>query len=214
MVDEDRTEDQVHTDRTVRIDLLWGYCNTIELNTSICQGTPAFISAQLLKSYMGEQPPVIRTFIHDVESLLWVLVWVVAHRSQVKDSWKINGHAEKLIRKLSQNDMSELGSDKGDFLDGGLLGRAVDRCGNDFSDALAPVVGELADFFRIYFYNLHNESSFKFLVGKAKERALEDKNEHELLMSESREATFGRLFAILDAQIERLKHHPIDFTKL
>jgi hypothetical protein len=191
-----------------------GHCNIIRLITPISQGTPAFISAQLLKSYMGDHPPATRTFIHDVESLLWVLVWVVAHRSQNSDSWEINTDAQELIQNLSQNSMRRLGTYKADLLDGGLLGRTVDRCGNDFSKALAPVVGELADLFRIYFYNLHNEPSFKFLVGKAKGRALEDKNEHELLMSESREATFDRLFAILDAHIEGLKHHPIDLTKL
>jgi hypothetical protein len=164
---------------------------------------------------MGNQPPVTRTFIHDVESLLWILVWAVAHRSQKSVSWEVNANAQELIQHLSQNNMRQLGAFKSDRLEyGGLLRRAISACDNDFSKALASGVGQLAEFFRIYFYKFPNTPDFDDLVEWEKERALVNKKEHELMMSESREATFGCIFAILDAQIERLKHHPIHLTKL
>jgi hypothetical protein len=212
MADEDWTGDNVHTNRIVCVirffRRLW---TKIRL---ISQGTPAFTSGELLKGYMGDQPPVTRTFVHDAESLLWVLVWVVAHRSQDLDSWKVNADAQELIRDLSQYDMRRLGKFKGNLLEGGLLGRRVEECVNEWSEELALVVGELAEFFRIYFYNRHTKPSFKNLVGRAKERAHEDKNEHESMMNESREATFGRLFSILNTHIARLKDQPINLGLL
>ncbi|KAG9080616.1 hypothetical protein FRC06_006344, partial [Ceratobasidium sp. 370] len=86
-VNEDRPEGKAHTDRT---------------------GTPVFISAQLLQGFEPGEASVGRTFIHDVESLLWVLIWVIAHRSQ-KETWQVSKAAQELIQELSRNDLSKLG---------------------------------------------------------------------------------------------------------
>lgn len=210
MVDEDRREDTTYADITVCIVwLLWA--SALIFTIPISKGTPAFISAQLLKSYIGGQPRATRTFMHDVESLLWVLVWVVAHRSQDEGSWKINAVAQQLIRDFSQHDTRQLGVFKAGLLLGNALVQSVYECHNDFSEALAPAIGEMAEFIHCYFYN---PPSFKYIGGRRKKRALEDNKEHELMMSESREATFSRLFAILDAHIDRLNHHSIDTTRL
>jgi hypothetical protein len=152
---------------------------------------------------MGDQPPVTRTFIHDAESLLWILVWVVAHRSQEKGSWKVNAHAQQLIANLSQNDMCQLGTFKADLLEGKTLGRKVQACNNDWSRELAPVVHKLAVFFQLYFYE-----TTEFADDTSEEEA------HELMMNEPREATFDRLFAILDTHIARLKDQIIDLGLL
>jgi uncharacterized protein YneF (UPF0154 family) len=208
-----RTERRIRFTQTERYVFIFfgGYCNIIKLNAPIFQGTPAFISAELLKSYMGDQPPVTRTFIHDVESLLWILVWVVAHRSQDANSWKINSHAEKLIRNLSQNDMSELGAFKSGLFQGDALALQVEGCGNKWSEALVSVIDELAQFFYLYYYRKPNYTT----RGARAEQVRKYTELHDLMMEESREATFARLFRILDDHIDLLKDDgPPNFTRL
>jgi hypothetical protein len=166
------------------------------------------MSAKLLRSYTRDKIPITRTFIHDAESLLWTLVWVVAHRSQDKGSWKINTHAQQLIRDLSRKDMRDLGTFKSRLFEGQLLARDVYECNNDWSKALAPVVHELAVFFRLYFY----EALPVLLYDIHSQVDCKDEKEHAVIMSESRGAIFDRLFTILDAYISRLNHYSIDLT--
>ncbi|CAE6477897.1 unnamed protein product [Rhizoctonia solani] len=74
-------------------------------------GTPAFVSAQLLTA--TAECPIFRTFMHDIESLFWVLFWVLIHRTQVSDGpWTVNEHAKQLIQQLSNSDMTTLGAFK------------------------------------------------------------------------------------------------------
>ncbi|KAG9077618.1 hypothetical protein FS749_010469, partial [Ceratobasidium sp. UAMH 11750] len=86
-VKERRPPNEVHRDRT---------------------GTPAFISAQLLMDPPAGQPSVARTFIHDIESLLWVLIWMTAHH----DPSKMNSKAQEFIQNLSQFQLGTLGDFK------------------------------------------------------------------------------------------------------
>ncbi|KAG9080048.1 hypothetical protein FRC06_007135, partial [Ceratobasidium sp. 370] len=191
-VNEDRTKGEVHTDRT---------------------GTPAFISAQLLEGTSG-QGPTTRSFIHDIESLLWVLIWAVAHRSQDKDIWKVNTTAEDVIRKLSQNDLHSLGEYKRNLLaDRARLEEKIDDFENDWSGDLAGVIGELADYIYTYLY-------FRPLkptrIRAAPDFRVKQMQLHEAYMIQPRSDTFASLFDILDVTITDLQARCpiIDFSKL
>ncbi|QRV99220.1 RNA-directed RNA polymerase L [Ceratobasidium sp. AG-Ba] len=59
-------------------------------------GTPAFISAQLLLA--TNKKPVRHTFLHDLESIFWVLIWMVATRT--KHGEKLTAEAQQLIDDL------------------------------------------------------------------------------------------------------------------
>ncbi|KAG8788009.1 hypothetical protein FRC12_015009 [Ceratobasidium sp. 428] len=191
-VDEDRPTGTAHTDRT---------------------GTPAFISGQLLSGYATGEDKVTRTFIHDVESLFWVLVWVVAHRSQKKDTWQVSSKAGALLKKLSQSDFSELGDYKRSKIsDANGLRALVEALGNDLCEDLAPVIGRLADFLYAYIYvkpQAAGDSEFDLMARFQAEL-------HEKHTSCSRSATFGYLFTILDHTISTLKakNLEIDFSQL
>ncbi|KAG8712453.1 hypothetical protein FRC09_019856 [Ceratobasidium sp. 395] len=192
-IDEDRPAGTAHTDRT---------------------GTPAFISGQLLSGYATGEDKVTRTFIHDVESLFWVLVWVVAHRSISKDSWRVGEDAAGVLQDLSQPDFSKLGRYKRDKISGGGGLRAlVQGFGNDLCEDLAPVIGELANFLSTYLYfepqPLGYASRFDML--RNAEAQL-----HKELTSCSRGTSFSFLFDILDPAIAALeaKHLAINFGPL
>ncbi|KAG8744492.1 hypothetical protein FRC10_010057 [Ceratobasidium sp. 414] len=192
-VNEDRTKGDVHTDRT---------------------GTPAFISAQLLEGISSGQEPITRSFIHDIESLLWVLIWVVARRSQVKDHWKINTTAEDVIRKLSQNDLRSLGEYKRNLLaDRARLEEKIDDLENDWSEDLAGVIGELADYIYTYLYFRPPKST---RLRTAPDFRVKQMQLHETYMAQSRSDTFATLFGILDVTIAELQARCsiIDFSKL
>ncbi|QRW15776.1 hypothetical protein RhiXN_03777 [Rhizoctonia solani] len=54
-------------------------------------GTVAFMSSQLLS-----EEPVQHTFMHDLDSLLWVLVWLVAVRAQEDNQHNANSLREEV----------------------------------------------------------------------------------------------------------------------
>ncbi|KAG8695300.1 hypothetical protein FRC09_009251 [Ceratobasidium sp. 395] len=188
-VDEDRPEGETHTDRT---------------------GTPAFISAQLLAAHMSGES-VARTFIHDVESLLWVLIWVVAHHSQKEDTWQINETAREVIQELSQNNWNKLATYKANQLsntDG--LKKTIRRFDNKWSEQIADVIGRLASFLYPYIY-ISPE-----LATADDDTQMFFANRHEILTTCSRSATFAQLFQIFDAALAKLENDcpPIDGSKL
>ncbi|KAG9080370.1 hypothetical protein FRC06_006671, partial [Ceratobasidium sp. 370] len=189
-VNEDRPEGKAHTDRT---------------------GTPAFISAQLLQGFEPGEASVARTFIHDVESLLWVLIWVIAHRSQKKETWQVSKAAQELIQELSRNDFSKLGRYKQSMLgETSGLEKLIRGLGNDWCEDLAPVVGELADYLYTYIYFEPAPGYSRRLHRKAQAAA------HEEFTTCSRSTTFVHLFDILDCAIAVLeaKCPQIDFCQL
>ncbi|KAB5589524.1 hypothetical protein CTheo_7031 [Ceratobasidium theobromae] len=75
-------------------------------------GTPAFIAAQLLLA--TRRNPVQHTYLHDLESFFWVLVWIVATR--VEPEKKMNAEARKLMTKLCNPDDQSLGEFKKGFI--------------------------------------------------------------------------------------------------
>ncbi|KAG8716750.1 hypothetical protein FRC08_008865 [Ceratobasidium sp. 394] len=75
-------------------------------------GTPAFISAQLLRA--TDDNPVRHTLLHDLESIFWVLVWMVA--THVEPGKKLNLHAQWLIELLCTRDEQCLGERKQLFM--------------------------------------------------------------------------------------------------
>ncbi|KAG8687252.1 hypothetical protein FRC08_012085 [Ceratobasidium sp. 394] len=192
-INEDRGEKEVHSDRT---------------------GTPAFISAQLLDSYMLSPSKVTRTYVHDTESLLWVLIWVVAHRSLRKDRWEINDKAAAMIQKLSTNDLTFLCESKHTMLsDTECLVSNLKDMRTDLSTELAPVVGQLANFFYFYLYvaSLNPEPSAShsdldpvYPVEPSPYRALK-LDLHKQHIEESRSQMFDRLFAMINRSITWLK---------
>ncbi|KAG9098850.1 hypothetical protein FRC07_010580 [Ceratobasidium sp. 392] len=131
-VDENRKRDEVHKDQT---------------------GTPAFISAQLLARFLTEQGPATRTFMHDVESLFWILLWVLAHHSRDKDEWKVNDSAKHVIGMLSQNSLEHFRHYKQLLLgDQRELRTCISKLDNDWSRDLADLIGHLANFLFMYLY--------------------------------------------------------------
>ncbi|KAG8792502.1 hypothetical protein FRC12_005933 [Ceratobasidium sp. 428] len=195
-VNEDRSENEVHTDRTN-------------------QGTPAFISAQLLEASSSKKAPTTRTFIHDVESLLWVLVWVVAKRSQSEKRWKINNVAKAVITGLSQSDMALLQDYKKSFLlasgHPGTFEAKIKGFENDWSDDLTDVICDLANYIWCYLYF---EPSTR--LRSSRRRPTEEEATHEEYTTRSRSNTFADLFGIFDDAIVALeaKYPPIDLQKL
>ncbi|KAG8712452.1 hypothetical protein FRC09_019855 [Ceratobasidium sp. 395] len=189
-VDEDRTEEEVHTDRT---------------------GTPAFISALLLEASSSEHAPTARTFIHDVESLFWVLIWVVAKRSQSLKRWKVNGAAEEVIVKLSQASMSSLGRYKKKFMALSVTPEVFEdsiiEFENDWSADLAGITCRLANYLWIYLY-----------VRPRWQQAAPSENQikQEEYATHSRSGVFIDVFRILDDAIASLeaKYSKIDVHKL
>lgn len=123
-------------------------------------------------------------------------MWIVIRRSQNPDGpWEVNDVAKKLMRQLSNSAKDDLGAFKaGVFKDSaaGDLERTILGLKNDWSEALAPVIVDFADFFyeSLYF----NRASGKDYVRL--------KNQY---LDEPREKTFERLFGILDAGIEDLR---------
>ncbi|QRV83914.1 kinase domain protein [Ceratobasidium sp. AG-Ba] len=127
-VEERRDEEEVNTDRT---------------------GTPAFISAQLLESFTTDQPPVAHTIIHDIESVLWVLVWVVAHH----EPGAMNPAAKDFARSLSEPNLRKLYHFKQGTIESyDSLERNIRRFDNGWSEDLAPVIQELAIFLSFFMY--------------------------------------------------------------
>ncbi|QRV83929.1 hypothetical protein RhiJN_11945 [Ceratobasidium sp. AG-Ba] len=127
-VEERRDEEEVNTDRT---------------------GTPAFISAQLLESFTTDQPPVAHTIIHDIESVLWVLVWVVAHHKPTT----MNQAAKDFARSLSEPNLRKLYHFKQGTIESyDSLERNIRRFDNGWSEDLASIIRELAVFHFHFLY--------------------------------------------------------------
>ncbi|KAG8696582.1 hypothetical protein FRC08_007061 [Ceratobasidium sp. 394] len=188
MIKEDRGERGVHSDR-------------------MC--TPVFMSAQLLESYISSQSNVTRTYVHDAKTLLWVLIWVVAHRSMHKDHWEVGDKAARTIRKLSGNDTTSLWENKKGMLAGfRQLALDIQKMGTESSEDLAPVIGELAYFFYVYLYctppnpgSGSSPTNFNWLNQIAQPYdAL-----HKQYVAESRSQTFDRLFEIINYHIKWLQ---------
>ncbi|KAG8705081.1 hypothetical protein FRC08_001860 [Ceratobasidium sp. 394] len=59
-------------------------------------GTPAFISAELLLA--PDHKPMLHTFLHDLESIFWVLIWAVV--THVEPGKRPSIEAEKFINDL------------------------------------------------------------------------------------------------------------------
>ncbi|KAG8678054.1 hypothetical protein FRC08_018098 [Ceratobasidium sp. 394] len=209
-VDEDRTEDKVHSDRT---------------------GTPAFISAQLLLSFLPGNRSVTRTFIHDVESLFWVLVWVLAHRSLEASRWKVNDTAKYIITQLSQHNIFALGTYKRSMFYNRQLLSGIRNLENDWSQDLAPVINTLADFFYLYLYFEPTGITPSAQGADSDESESSDDSDledptpsteqtaqtlHDKYTAESRSQTFARVFKILNTSIRELKHKKlsIDWNRL
>ncbi|KAG9120900.1 hypothetical protein FRC07_003373 [Ceratobasidium sp. 392] len=194
-VNEDRTEADVHkADRT---------------------GTPAFISAQLLEGLSPKKRPVVRTFMHDIESLFWVLVWVVAHRSRSNEIWKVNAEAEDVIKKLSQNEFHSLGEYKRSLLENPVaLETKIESFDNDWSKDLSRVIGDLADYMRAYLYFQPPDPTRP--ISSRREHLLVLAQQHEKYTTCPRITTFVDLFEILNETITMLKtQRPgIDFHQL
>ncbi|KAG9118964.1 hypothetical protein FRC07_006250 [Ceratobasidium sp. 392] len=209
-VNEDKKRNKPHGDRT---------------------GTPAFISAQLLDGFLSKRGPPVRTFMHDVESLLWILIWVVAHRSQDETEWKVNDTAKDLISNLSQNNLASLSEKKQLLLhDQNRLVTAILGLENDWSKALVPIIQSLAKFLFVYLYAKpalatatvnHSDSeesdSEDYNLAGAAEESLMEKAEffHEIYNTEPRVHTFVRLFKIFNKEIRMLKSKcpAVDLTR-
>ncbi|QRW13719.1 RNA-directed RNA polymerase L [Ceratobasidium sp. AG-Ba] len=112
-------------------------------------GTPAFISAQLLLA--TNKKPVRHTFLHDLESIFWVLIWMVATRT--KHGEKLTAEAQQLIDDLCNNDDRALGNFKRSFL---LLPKAartdIVALGGDWTGA-AGIVSKLAKILKANIYD-------------------------------------------------------------
>ncbi|QRV97977.1 hypothetical protein RhiJN_25996 [Ceratobasidium sp. AG-Ba] len=169
-VEEQRNEDEVNSDRT---------------------GTPAFISAQLLESATSDQLPVARAIIHDLESLLWVLIWIVIHH----EPRAMNQAAKDLAQSLSEPNLRKLYRFKSDTIAlYGSLEHKIRELNNGWSDDLAAVIEELGSFVYHFLY-------FKDLAGGVARRdAAKEfhRQEHRRLMNLTRWEVFEEFLGIFD----------------
>ncbi|KAG8707337.1 hypothetical protein FRC08_000575 [Ceratobasidium sp. 394] len=186
-IKERRPPSEVHRDRT---------------------GTPAFISAQLLTDPPVGQPSVARTFIHDIESLLWVLIWMTAHH----EPSKMNINAREFIQELSQYDLRKLGKFKLSTIKAYEdLDSSIINFDNSWSEDLAPVIQELAEF--LYHFLYATEPTTKKQLKYSTMVAAFQK--HRELMSLTRWDVFSHVLGILAESIEGLtKKYQLDPERL
>ncbi|KAG8707130.1 hypothetical protein FRC09_002012 [Ceratobasidium sp. 395] len=112
-------------------------------------GTPAFVSGHLLANPSDDELPVRRTFIHDFESLMWVLIWVVAHEKPKQ----MSDEARDFIRSLTQRNLNTLGDFKRRFVMGRMLvAEKISAFGNTRSRKLAHTIQHMAHFFACLLY--------------------------------------------------------------
>ncbi|KAG8770178.1 hypothetical protein FRC12_004465 [Ceratobasidium sp. 428] len=112
-------------------------------------GTPAFVSGHLLANPPDDELPVRRTFIHDFESLMWVLIWMVAHEKPNQ----LSDEARDFIRSLTQPNLNTLGDFKRRFVMGHMLvAEKISAFGNPWSRKLAHTIQHMAHFFACLLY--------------------------------------------------------------
>ncbi|KAG8731609.1 hypothetical protein FRC10_001613 [Ceratobasidium sp. 414] len=111
-------------------------------------GTPAFISAQLLLA--TNKQPVRHTFLHDLESIFWVLVWTVA--THVEPEKVLSEEAQQLIDSLSNRDDKFLGLFKRSFIAyPAAVHKDIRQLGNGWEKA-ATAAQKFAAFLRTNIY--------------------------------------------------------------
>ncbi|KAG8750316.1 hypothetical protein FRC11_010526 [Ceratobasidium sp. 423] len=185
-----------------------------ENNQTGCTGTPTFISAQLLTA----DRPISRAFIHDIESLFWVLVWVLIRRTQDPNGpWKVNEHAKELIRQLSNSDLSALGKYKLSLLSSavsGDFGKTIMDLQNPWCEDLAPLAQAFAGY--LYYYLYHTEPGTLPPLNTPARAASEYLIlQHNQYQDQPHKKTFDDLFNMFDERIRILeKKYQVDLTKL
>ncbi|CCO35531.1 hypothetical protein BN14_09649 [Rhizoctonia solani AG-1 IB] len=200
MVDDERDEKDIHADRT---------------------GTPAFISAQLLAS--GK--PVRRTFMHDVESLFWVMLWMVICQSQEEGRWKVNEHAKGLMKQFSNDDMATLFKDKETLIRDALDGRfsaTILKLDNPWCQDLVWLLTDFAEL--LYYYLYHQVSSSldprqvpgqsftQNPIKRSTRNAVRQLDAyHDQLLNQPHLTTFRDLFEMFDQHICFLKQPRTDY---
>ncbi|KAG8736396.1 hypothetical protein FRC10_009344, partial [Ceratobasidium sp. 414] len=167
-------------------------------------GTPAFISAELLLDPPAGQLSVARTFIHDIESLLWVLMWMTAHH----EPSKMNRKAHEFVRSLSQYDLGKLGDFKYDtILAYQALESKILKFNNTWSNDLAPLIQELAEFL-FHFLYVTEPTAKQQLKYPAMVAAFQ---KHKELTGLTRWEVFARVLGILSESIDELaKKYQLD----
>ncbi|KAG8775186.1 hypothetical protein FRC12_001620 [Ceratobasidium sp. 428] len=72
-------------------------------------GTPTYMSARILKMHPGQQYE--HHFMDDLESFFWLILWCAVEHVDVRDG-EVTDTAYKMLNKLSQRDLSDIGSTK------------------------------------------------------------------------------------------------------
>ncbi|KAG9079420.1 hypothetical protein FS749_008541 [Ceratobasidium sp. UAMH 11750] len=178
-------------------------------------GTPIFVSAQLLLNPVG-RAPVHRSFVHDIESLMWVLVWVTIHQ----DPQNMSEKAREFARELSRRDLNALGEFKQSTTQRYLaLRQTITEFGNPWSKQLAPTIQTMARFFADFLYpnedpNIESSDNqvfapleFQFRYPdfeRPDPRAQIGRDEHLLRMKEDRLRTFQYFLELFGCSIASL----------
>ncbi|KAG8773522.1 hypothetical protein FRC12_002498 [Ceratobasidium sp. 428] len=165
--------------------------------------------------------------MHDVESLLWILVWVVAHHSRDKKTWKINDTAKELISDLSQNNYRQLAKDKELLLSNRRrLVTTISGLDNDWSKDLLPVIEALANFIHAYLYvqpeppkatrKSTNPQGFNPSIVLADPTVGNSVEPHRTYTNEPRLHTYARLLNIFTEEIATLEetYPSIDLSRM
>ncbi|KAG8765014.1 hypothetical protein FRC12_007731 [Ceratobasidium sp. 428] len=165
--------------------------------------------------------------MHDVESLLWILVWVVAHRSQDETTWKVNGIAKRLISDLSGNDYPHLIDKKLVLLSNYReLVSTISGLDNDWSEDLLPVIKALVDFIHAYLYfepkppkanhKSMNPQDFNPSIVLADPKVEDSVEPHRTYTNEPRLHTYARLLNIFMEEIATLEEKcpSIDLSRM
>ncbi|QRW05890.1 hypothetical protein RhiLY_04889 [Ceratobasidium sp. AG-Ba] len=104
-------------------------------------GTPAFMAVDLLLAAKGQA--ITHTYLHDLESFFWVLLYAVAEHSEENDT--PNQAALDLLKDLNKIGWRDLGQAKNSHLSEIQSGRYDIRCfGTVWANSLAPVIEEFA----------------------------------------------------------------------
>ncbi|CAE6439022.1 unnamed protein product [Rhizoctonia solani] len=108
-------------------------------------GTPAFMAVELLPGLLAKPTkPVPHTYVHDLESFFWVLLYTIAEHQE--GGAPVNSNALEVLERLDRLDNTLLGDGKfyllGAIVDGTLDVRSF---GTVWAEFLAPVVEGFAE---------------------------------------------------------------------
>jgi hypothetical protein len=164
--------------------------------------------------------------MHDVESLFWVMLWMVICQSQEEGSWKVNEHAKSLMKQFSNDDMVTLRKDKESLICRAAIGQTftatILELDNPWCKDLAWLLTEFAELLYYYLYHrapssldprqVLGQSFTQNPIKRSTRNAVRQLDAyHDQLLDQPHLTTFQDLFEMFDQHICFLKQSRTDY---